>query len=157
MIWVLFTGWVNTLVFPVVGAVSALQQHKVHSQLTAQPLASLIGPDDSVLAEDAWVELSRGRTPVVLDPYAVARMSVSNPELTRPLAQRVAAQEFAFLVLLQRMDNSVATDRYQWEERAFGQEVVAAMRNNYEYLSDREGYVVYVPLGSHGKMTRPEP
>ncbi len=157
MIWVLFTGWVNALVFPVVGAVSTLQQHKVHSQLAAQPLASVIGPDDSVLAEDPWVELSRGRAPVVLDPYAVARMSVSNPALTRPLAQRVAAQEFAFLVLLQRMDSSVPTDRYQWEDRAFGHEVVTAMRSNYQYLTDREGYVVYVPLGSRGKMPRPEP
>jgi hypothetical protein len=157
MLWVLYTGWVNTLVFPVVSAVSAMRQQKTNSQLSPRPLATVIGQDETVLAEDAWIELSRGRTPVVLDPYAVARMSVSNPEWTQPLAQRVAAREFAFLVLLQRMDDSVPTDRYRWEDRAFGHEVVAAMRDNYQYLAEREGYVVYVPRGSQGKMPRPEP
>jgi hypothetical protein len=147
MLWILFTAWANTLVLPVVSANRAIKERSVDPHFTSPPLAGLINSNDRVLAEDAWIELSRGRLPTVLDSYAVARLAGLHPEMTEPLARRVEAREFACLILLQRMDaTGPATDRYRWEERAFGPEIVAAMRRNYRYFGDREGYVIYVPV-----------
>ena len=45
------------------------------------------------------------------------------------------------------MDVSSPTDRFQWEDRAFGPVVVSALRRNYHLVAEREGYFVYVPDG----------
>jgi hypothetical protein len=145
LLWVVFAGWVSTLVLPVASAVRSLREGGVDPHFTPVPLTDVIPRDAPILAEDAWVELSRGRLPTVMDPYAVARLSVARPELTASLVGRVEAREFAYLVLLQRLDASGPTDRDRWEDRAFGPSVVAAMRQNYRLYAEREGYVVYVP------------
>jgi hypothetical protein len=158
LLWVLFTGSLNTLVFPVVGVVRSIREQKVDPHFTSPPLAALIKDDESVLSEDAWVELSRGRLPTVLDAFAVARLPDSHPEMTDPLVKRVEAREFAYVVLLQRLDAvTPATDRYQWEDRAFGRRVVAAMRQNYRLHAEREGYVIYVPTSARQGPEKPKP
>lgn len=155
MLWVLFTSWVNTLVFPVLGAVRSVQTNKVDPAFSVPPLADLIADDGPILAEDGFVELSRSRLPIVMDPYAVARMSISHPELTEPLVQRIEAREFAYVVLLQRLDAATpATDRSRWEDRAFGPAVVTALRQHYRFHAEREGYVVYVPVGANAVPPR---
>jgi hypothetical protein len=148
MLWVLFAAWINMLAFPVLNALRAVEVRRADPQFASRPLAEMIETDDPILAEDAWVELSRGRLPTVMDPYAVARLSASRPELTEPLVRRVEAREFAYLVLLQRLDNTKVSGRYRWEDRAFGPAVVAAMRRNYRFLAERDGYLIYVRVDS---------
>jgi hypothetical protein len=146
LVWVLFTGSLNALVFPVVGALRSIQEHKVDAEFSSPPLADLLAGENHILAEDAWVELSLGRLPTVSDAYSLARMSASHPELADPLVKRVEAREFRYVVLLQRLDaKTPTTDRYEWEDRAFGRQIVAAMRQNYRFLTEREGYFIYVP------------
>ncbi len=157
MVWVLFVGWVNTLVFPAIGAIRAVRTGTVDSHFTVTPLTDLIRDNESVLSEDAWFELARGRLPTVLDTFAFARMSTSHPELTDPLVRRIEAGEFTYLVLLQRMDAGVPTDRYRWEDRAFGPKAIAAMRRNYRFLAEREGYVVYVRADDASTPRKPLP
>jgi hypothetical protein len=147
LVWVVFTGTLNTLVFPVVGVLRSAQHHWVDPHFTWPPLAGLIQDDEPVLSEDAWIDISRRRVPTVLDAYSVARLADHHSELTEPLVKRIEAREFAYLVLLQRLDAaSPITDRYRWEERAFGPAVVTAMRRNYRFLAEREGYVIYEPM-----------
>jgi len=143
MLWVLFAGWTNALVFPVINAGRSLYATRGVPHSIAPPLTDLLTADAPILAEDPWVELSRGRLPTVLDPYALARLSASHPELTNPLVRRVEQREFPYVVLLQRMDVSSPTDRFQWEDRAFGPAVVSALRRNYHLYGEREGYFVY--------------
>jgi hypothetical protein len=147
LVWVLFSGSVNMLVFPVLGAIRSVQEHRVEAEFAAHPLADLLAEGGSVLSEDAWVEVSAGRLPTISDAYSLARMSAAHPELAEPLVKRVEAREFRYVILLQRLDaKTPPTDRYDWEDRAFGRQIVAALRQNYEFLSEREGYFIYVPV-----------
>ena len=64
------------------------------------------------------------------------------------LVRRIERQEFAHVVLLQRLDDSNPHDRYAWEVRHFGPPVVAALRANYTLEKSAEGYFVYRPRPS---------
>jgi hypothetical protein len=151
LVWVLFSGSVNMLVFPVLGAIRSVQEHRVEAEFVSPPLSDLFAGEGPVLSEDAWVELSAGRLPTISDAYSLARMSAAHPELAQPLVQRVEAREFRYVILLQRLDaKTPPTDRYQWEDRAFGRQIVAALRQNYELLGEREGYFIYIP--GHGSV-----
>jgi len=57
-----------------------------------------------ILTEDALVDVSRGRVPVVLDAYALALIDKNHPELVTPLVGRIEQKEFAYIVLQYRLD-----------------------------------------------------
>jgi hypothetical protein len=146
LVWVLFSGSLNMLVFPVLAAVRSVQEHRTDPDFAPHPLADLVAGDGPILSEDAWVELASGRLPTISDAYSLARMSTAHPELAEPLVQRVEAREFRYVILLQRLDaKTPTTDRYEWEDRAFGRQIVAALRQNYRFLAEREGYFIYAP------------
>ena len=108
----------------------------------ALPLAKQIAADDKILTEHPWIEVSRGLTPVVLDPYSVARMARSKPELTAPLEKQIREGYFDKIVLLNRLDDD--SDSH-WRELNFGPKLVRAMETHYQLAGKFEEFYVYVP------------
>jgi hypothetical protein len=141
--WLLYISWANSMIFPVLDV-----WRKVDHGYSAKPLARQIGDEETVLAEDPWVSVTRGQRPVILDPFALARLGRTQPEAVQDLVRRIEHQEFQHVVLLQRLDDSNPHDRYAWEVRHFGPPVVAALRENYTLETNAEGYFVYCPRPS---------
>jgi hypothetical protein len=115
-----------------------------------KPLAGLVADDGPILCEDPWVALARGKTPLVLDPYSLGRMSLHLPHLTGDLRRRIETCHFKQIVLCQRLDDTNPYDRRAWEDRHFGRPLVRAMRQHYRLHAKAEGYFVYVPKGDGG-------
>jgi hypothetical protein len=108
------------------------------------PLARHIAPDDRILAENPWIDVSRGRTPVVLDPFAFARMTQSNPALADPLLKEIRKGAFDRIILRHRLDDS-GNDRERWEGHLFGRPVLRAVEERYRLQTEAEGFFIYVP------------
>jgi hypothetical protein len=141
--WLLYISWANSMIFPVLD----VWRH-VDRGYAAKPLAHTIAADEPILSEDPWVPLSRGERPTMLDPFALARLGQTRPEAVQELVRRIDRQEFPHVVTLQRLDDSNPHDRYAWEVRHFGPEVVAALRAGYMLETSAEGYYVYRPRPS---------
>jgi hypothetical protein len=135
--WVMFMGWNTTILVPLAEARAA--------GYPARPLAELIGDDDPLLCEDPWVAIARNRLPCVLDPYSLARLADTRPDIPAALAERIGKHEFAWIVLCQDVNDSNVLDRQPWEERHFGRVVVGAMREHYRLQQHGRGWWVYVP------------
>jgi hypothetical protein len=138
--WLLYIAWANSMIFPVLDA----WRHVDHGY-RAKPLAKQIGDHETVLAEDPWICLARGQRPTMLDPFVLARLGHTQPGAVEDLVRRIEREEFQYVVLLQRLDDSNPHDRYAWEVRHFGPPVVAALRAHYAWETTAEGYHVYRP------------
>jgi hypothetical protein len=138
--WLLYISWANSMIFPVLD----VWRH-VDRDYSAKPLPGRIGDREETLSEDPWICLSRGQRPVMLDPFALARLGKTHPEAVQDLVCRIERQEFQHVVLLQRLDDSNPHDRYAWEVRHFGPPVVAALREHYTLEQKAEDYYVYRP------------
>jgi hypothetical protein len=145
MIWVLYASWANRMVFPLRDVFDALRGQETAAGEPACPLADRVAAGERILSEDPWVPIARGQVPVLLDPFVIARMQQSRPEMTADLVRRIETGAFDKIVLLQALDARNPHDRYAWEERHFGKPVVAAMRAHYRLLAKAEGYYIYVP------------
>lgn len=143
LLWGTYMAWTGTLVKPVFEVIQNYRHGAAATSHPARPLASLIGEDDPVLAEDAWVAISRNRLPLVLDPYSLGRLSQSRPEIVEPLVERIREQQFRWIVLCQSLDDPNLLDRFRWEDRHFGPQVVQAMRDSYQLHSTHKGHFVY--------------
>jgi hypothetical protein len=108
-----------------------------------KPLAAQIGDDESVLTEDALIEVSRGHRPVVLDPYMLTYLEQRQPDAVARLAERLRAREFAHVVLRGRPDLPAGEeDRYR---QHFGPTVVGAIREAYQFDAEAEGLYLFKP------------
>ena len=65
----------------------------------AAPLRGLVAPADEVLSDTAYLAVSRGQQPVVLDPFMLGRIGQRQPEVVQDLAARVRRGEFKAIVL----------------------------------------------------------
>ena len=148
--WLVYMGWATTLVMPVYEVTRIVRGGRVPPDYAVKPLAGLVADDAPILCEDPWVALSRGQTPLVLDPYSLGRMSLHQPHLTGDLRRRIEARDFRQIVLCQRLDDTNPYDRRAWEDRHFGRPLVRAMRDNYRLHVRAEGYFVYVPKEDGG-------
>jgi hypothetical protein len=145
VVWTLYMSWADNMVFAVLDSLRSLRQGQPDARYPAKPLAGLIGDNAPLLSEDPWVAIARGQTPRILDPFSLARLSESQPQLTANLERRIQDGEFTHIVLLQRVDESNPNDRYAWEVRHFGRRIVWAIRNRYRLETQTEGYFVYTP------------
>lgn len=103
-------------------------------------LAGEIGPHDALLAEDPYVPVSLGRTPVVLDAWVLLRLTRSHPDWVADLVGRIEDQSFDKIVLVYPI-----TFEAWYRELHFGQVVSDAIRENYRLAGRRAGYYLYVP------------
>jgi hypothetical protein len=142
--WALFSGWTTVLESDLREMVYARRGGPA-TRHPATPLAGVVTADDTVFSEDPWVEVSRGKTPTILDPFTLAMLTRKHPELTAPLVQRVRAGEFSKVVLLRRLGSTSSQDWHVYYERHLGGPVVRAITERYELLTESEGYFVYVP------------
>jgi hypothetical protein len=128
--WVLFAGWVT-------GMEPRLREVG-NARYPAEPLARHVGADEAILTENPWIDVSRGRTPVVLDAFAFARMTDANPELAGPLLARIRAGSFDKIVLRHRVDDP--GPQSEW-----GRPVLSVVAERYGLWAEAEGFYIYVP------------
>jgi hypothetical protein len=93
-----------------------------------------------VLAEDPYVPVSLGRTPVVLDAWVLSRLAGSHPDWVADLALRIQSRAFDKIVLVYPI-----TFEAWYREVHFGQVVSDAIRESYRFTGRRAGYYIYVP------------
>jgi hypothetical protein len=150
--WVLFVAWIGGMEGGVRGLV--LGGPGQVNAYPAKPLAGLIGDRDSVLSDDPWVDIARGRLPQVLDPYALARMAEKHPGLTDSLEQRIRAGAFDWIVLMQPLDHHDSRERQQWQEKRLGPRLLRAVADRYELRTKVEDFFVYAPRPASGPEAR---
>jgi hypothetical protein len=142
--WALFAGWTTVLEGGVREAVFAWRGGPT-THYPVKPLAGVVGDGETVFSEDPWIDVSRGRTPTLLDPFALSLLTRKHPELTAPLVQRIRNGEFDKVVLLRRPGSASSQDWHAWYGRHLGEPVVRAIGERYQLLTESEGYFVYVP------------
>jgi hypothetical protein len=144
--WVLFMCWTATLGNPLRDVVSAwIRPGK--TSFPAKPLAGLVSENTSLLCEDPWIPVSRNLAPTIIDPYAVACMTRTHPQLYAELVKRVEAGAFDQVVLRLHGGEFDPSEEGEWEERTLGLPVINAVRTYYQIQKQAEGYVVYTPRG----------
>jgi hypothetical protein len=94
-----------------------------------------------VLTDLPWLEVARGRTPVVLDAYALARRAVRQPRVADRLVARIEAKEFDRIVLSQ-LQLAEGDDPADY---AFGPAVLQAIEREYEPIATVRGLRVLAP------------
>jgi hypothetical protein len=142
--WALFAGWTTALEGELREVVYSWRGGPT-SYYPARPLAGLIAGEDVVFTEDPWVEVARGKTPTVLDPFVLALVSRKHPELTAPLVRRLRNGEFTKVVLLRRLGTASSRDWHPWYERHLGEPVANAIAERYELAGQAEEFYIYVP------------
>ena len=103
-------------------------------------MEEVIHADEVVLSEDPYVPVSLGRTPLVLDAWALLRLGREHPEWTEDLARRIESREFDKIVLVYPI-----TFRAWYSELHFGDTIASAIRRSYELDREADGYHVYIP------------
>ena len=116
----------------------------------ATPLAGLLRAGAPLLAEDPLVPVSRGEVPVVLDLYALSRLQGARPDLLRSLVGRIENQEFAHVVLRDRVEGLDYDRGDDWEAFFYGKAVSAALRAHYRLERRADGFRLLVPKGTTG-------
>jgi hypothetical protein len=100
------------------------------------PLSGYVRPGQDVLSEDAYVPVSIGERPIVLDLFMYRRLVKSRPGWQASLARRVSDAEFDKIVLTLPVEVGFDTGH-------FGGEVSGAIEKAY-YLSGYSGlYWIY--------------
>jgi hypothetical protein len=104
------------------------------------PLAGVFPADAHVLSSDPAFDLSRGRRPVVMDPFMARRLFFAHPDWETELVERIDSREFTAVVLNAAVDN-----RYWFTHAIFGAAVRDAIDRNYRLSDHVEGMFVYMP------------
>ena len=94
--------------------------------------------------------VERGQTPVVLDPYALPLIEKKHPAWVQDLVRRIRNKEFLYVVLQYRLDTDPEINE-GWYRIIFGRQVAAAIRENYEFRVQSEGFCVFVPAKQTGQ------
>jgi hypothetical protein len=140
MLWALAAVEVRTLGYPI----RDLFRGRNTAPYPNKPLADVIDDQAVILTEHPLVDVSRGRLPVVLDPYALVYIEKKHPEWVAELAGRIQRKEFAYIVLQFRLDlDPNVFDG--WYKIEFGPTVAGAIREHYRFLVERDGFCVLVP------------
>lgn len=145
LVWIAGLCW-SRVMFPSLRYTASVWSSRQQAH-PVKPLAKHIGDHEPIIAQDAWIELSRGRCPVVLDPYSVARFAEKQPELIQGLVGRIRRGELAHIVLNHSLEDNAPVNRLPdgWQSLLFGRVVVDAMRQRYRLETIAEGYHVYAP------------
>jgi hypothetical protein len=100
-----------------------------------------------LLSEDAYVPISLGQRPVVLDPFMLWSIAKRDPAARDDLVRRLDAREFDAVVLFDRPEaRATSTDVRLWYDRHhFGREIVDAIERNYRAASMSGGKWIYEP------------
>jgi hypothetical protein len=112
----------------------------------ARPLPTTVTAADRILSEDPYVDVSRGRRPVVLDPFMLLRIEEKHPRWQAELIRRIDRRAFTKVVTEYPLDSS----RW-WRFHHFGAPVVAAILRSYRLVPVNDGassfgtYLVYEP------------
>jgi hypothetical protein len=141
--WALFMGWTAHLGDPVRDVFT--KRDTVSALFPPKPLAGLVADDAVILSEDPWVSLARGRTPIVLDPCALASLTRTRGDLTAELVHRIEQGGFDRVVLRRHGGEADAREEGEWQDRAMGRPVIKAIEANYRIVALAEGFVVYAP------------
>jgi hypothetical protein len=144
--WVLFMCWTATLGNPLREVVTAWIRHGKNS-FPAKPLAGLVPDDASLLCEDPWIPVSRNQAPTIIDPYAVACMTRTHPQLYADLVKRIEDGAFDQVVLRLHGGEFDPSEEGEWEDRTLGLPVINAVRTHYQVQKQAEGYLIYTPRG----------
>jgi hypothetical protein len=96
-------------------------------------------PDGAnILTDQPWLDVQRGRTPVVLDAFAFRRLAQRHPDWRDELITRIHAQEFDTVVLVAQLDEPVYSSFH------FGPDVRDAIAASYRLDRVVDHYWFYV-------------
>ncbi len=140
--WVALSGLILTITPAVRDAIVTLRDPQ---RYRASPLEGLADADTSLLSEDPYVPVSLNQAPVVLDPFMLLRIARQQPTAVQSLIDRIDAQAFDLVVLVQPLN-----DRQWWAEYHFGTDVVAAIDRAYVFTERVQGYDLYRPRQDPG-------
>jgi hypothetical protein len=120
------------------------------TRFPAKPLAGLVGDEETILTDEPWMSVARGRRPVVLDAVSLARMVRAEPRNAEVLVRRIHAREFTKVVLA-----SLPAEPGELDTFYFGRPIAEAIRVNYRLQATSGGYAVFVPIGKVASEGRP--
>ena len=125
-------------------AVATVRTGRALPKYTPRPLANVVAPGDTLLAEDPSVPVLLGQMPIVLDPFMLRRLDELRPETVDVLVARIKRKEFDHVVMINPLDE----DDFWWQYYHFGLRVVRALRAAYVFVGKVDGYYVYQPSHS---------
>jgi hypothetical protein len=96
----------------------------------AKPLETVLGPDDRVLSDDAYIPISDGEDPVVIDSFMLRLIAQDHPNWQESLIREVTARRYTKIVLIRKLDLS---DSW-WRYFDFGVPIARAIAQNYRLV-----------------------
>ena len=137
VVWLVVSGLAVTIAPALRDTVATLRDE---SRYRPDPLAGVADGSTTVLSEDPYVPVSLGQDPVVLDPFMLLRIGQDDPASVQRLVDRIEAQDFDLVVLVESLDNE-----QWWADYHFGTEVISAVDRAYVRTDRVQGYDVYRP------------
>jgi hypothetical protein len=133
--WALGTGLALTVLPDVKEAVSQ------SGSGSSRPLLGTVRPGETLLSEDPGIPVGLERTPVILDPFMLPRLAPSHPAATEDLIARIDAREWDVIALIERAEGNDVW----WRDYHLGPGVIDAIRRNYAFDREVDGFFVYRP------------
>jgi hypothetical protein len=106
-----------------------------------RPLAAVVGPGETLLAEDPGIPVLLGQTPIILDAFMLRRFAELKPETVDALVGRIARREFDHVAMVVPLDE----DDFWWQYYHLGLRIATALREAYVFTGKIDGYYVYAP------------
>jgi hypothetical protein len=106
-----------------------------------RPLASIVGPGTTVLAEEPTVDYRLGRAPIILDTYLTRQVLHKHPDQQHALVERIHAHEFDVVTF----NEDPTADPTRFRDETFSVPVVDEILRSYHLSSVTDGYWVYIP------------
>jgi hypothetical protein len=141
LVWVMLVTWGSAYTVPLRGLVESRGAQGA-GRFNPRPLASLIGPDERILAEDTLPEVCRGQKPTLLDTFMYARQIQARPELGQALQERIQGQQFDWILTRRPLDNGMADNDFI---RNMGPTLIEAIQTHYMLRTQADGYFAFVP------------
>jgi len=146
VVWVNLGTFAETLAPDTQTAMSVLRG-SAPAGYSPRPFEGLASSATPILSEDPYVPVSLGQQPVVLDPFMLLRIGRRTPSAVQTLVDRIRAQEFELVVLVEPLE---PVARQWWADVHLGANVAEALDNCYVADGRVEGYYVYRPRSSAG-------
>jgi hypothetical protein len=109
-----------------------------------RPLATVLAPGDTLLAEDPTIPVLLGQTPIVLDAFMLRRLDDVQPDAVDGLVARIERGEFDHVALVTPLEE----DDFWWQHYNFGLRIAGALRKTYVFVRMVDGYYLYQPSRS---------